>query len=405
VLTQQRGRGLRRARDKSSVTVIDLIGQQHREFRFEDRLRAILDARRGPIVDQVEDQFPFLPAGCTVDLDRQSRELILNNLKAAVRRSRWATLVADLRTEAPGVRLADFLDRHGLRLEDVYRGGHSWTELQRDARHPTASPADSEFERRTLRALGRMTHVDDPERVDVYCQILAAASPPDGDGGDERRRRLLTMLAWDLGSGDGAYASLSEYFSRLWMEEAPRRELSELLGVLDKRSQVRRRLSQLLPEVPLTLHGRYTRAEVIAALGFGEGAKPKVTQGGILWIPQVESDVFFVDLRKAERDYSPTTMYRDYAITRELFHWESQSRQHTGQPTVRRYIEHDTRGTNVLLFVREKKTFELGTQPFTFLGPVKYVVHEGERPVAFTWRLPVPMPEELFEVARSVAAA
>ena len=55
--------------------------------------------------------------------------------------------------------------------------------------------------------------------------------------------------------------------------------------------------------------------------------------------------------------------------------------------------------------MRERKTFELGTQPFTFLGPVEYVEHRGERPVAFTWRLPAPMPEELFEVARSVAAA
>jgi superfamily II DNA or RNA helicase/HKD family nuclease len=405
VFTQQLGRGLRRARDKSSLTVIDLVGQQHREFRFEDRLRAILDARRGPIIDQVEDQFPFLPAGCTVDLDRQSREIILNNLKAAVRRSRWSTLVADLRNGAGEAGLADFLDQHDLRLEDVYRGGHSWTELQRDAQRPTTTAVDPEFERRTLRALGRMTHLDDPERVDVYRQVLADESPPEGTAPDERRRRLLTMLAWDLGSGDGAYASLREYFDRLWTEEAPRRELSELLGVLDARSRIRSRPSQLPPEVPLVLHGRYSRAEVIAALGFGDGTKPKVTQGGILWVPQVNSDVFFVDLRKAERDYSPTTMYRDYAINRELFHWESQSRQHPGQPTVQRYIEHDARGSSVLLFVREKKTFELGTQPFTFLGPVKYVDHEGERPVAFTWRLPVPMPEELFEVARSVAAA
>ena len=51
------------------------------------------------------------------------------------------------------------------------------------------------------------------------------------------------------------------------------------------------------------------------------------------------------------------------------------------------------------------KTFELGTRPFTFLGPAEYVDHRGERPVAFTLRLPALMPEELFEVARSVAAA
>lgn len=54
LFTQQLGRGLRRARDKSSLTGIDLIGQQHRAFRFEDRLRAILDRRRGKVVDQVK---------------------------------------------------------------------------------------------------------------------------------------------------------------------------------------------------------------------------------------------------------------------------------------------------------------------------------------------------------------
>jgi len=108
---------------------------------------------------------------------------------------------------------------------------------------------------------------------------------------------------------------------------------------------------------------------------------------------------------KAEREYSPTTIYHDYAINRELFHWESQSRQTPHQPTVQRYINHQATGSRVLLFVRERKTFELGTQPFYFLGPVSYVEHRGERPVAFTWRLSVPMPEELFAVARSVAAA
>jgi hypothetical protein len=163
--------------------------------------------------------------------------------------------------------------------------------------------------------------------------------------------------------------------------------------------------SALPAEVPLALHARYSRAEVIAALGFGDGVKPKVTQGGILWMPDARCDVFFVDLRKAERDYSPTTMYHDYAINRELFHWESQSRQTPRQPTVQRYINHEAEGSSVLLFVRERKTFELGTQPFSVLGPVSYVDHRGERPVAFTWRLSIPMPEELFEVARSVAAA
>jgi hypothetical protein len=241
--------------------------------------------------------------------------------------------------------------------------------------------------------------------VDFYRELLNRPAPPREAEFDERQRRLLTMLVWGLSSSATRATSLDGFLAEIWREVALRSELVALLDVLDARSRTRAVPSVLPPEIPLTLHARYSRQEVIAALGFGAGAKPKVTQGGILWVPQAESDVFFIDLHKAERDYSPTTMYRDYAINRELFHWESQSRQTPRQPTVQRYIDHQNRGTRILLFVRERKTFELGTQPFTFLGPASYVEHRGERPVAFTWRLPAPMPETLFEIARSVAAA
>ena len=403
LFAQQLGRGLRRAKGKSHLTVIDLIGQHRREFRFEDKLRAIVDQRRGAVVDQVERHFPFLPSGCTIDLDRQSRELVLDNLRAAVRNSRWATLIDDLQAAPADVGLAEYLRQYDHRLEDVYK--RSWTQLRRDARRPTAAAAAAELETRSLKALSRLTHVDDPERVEFYGDVLTSTQPPQLSDFEVRHRRLLTMLAWGLGSGQGAFDTPDSFFAALWREAAVTSELIELLDVLDERSSTRATPSPLSPEIPLTMHARYSRAEIIAALGFGTGAKPKVTQGGILWVPQAQSDVFFIDLHKAERDYSPTTMYRDYALNRELFHWESQSRQHDGQQTVQRYINHRQQGSHVLLFVRERKTFELGTQAFTFLGPVTYVEHRGERPVAFTWRLPVPMPEELFEVARSVAAA
>ena len=260
LFTQQLGRGPRRTQGKSSLTVLDLIGQQHREFRFDERLTAILDSRRGPIVKQVEQEFPFMPVGCTVDLDRRSQEIILENLRAAVRRSRWATLVADLRSDSV----------------------------------PPWPPRAVRSARRRLRWRGR---------------------------------RLMTMLAWDLGSGVSQYSSLDDYYLALWMEDAPRQELVELLELLDDRSATPRRPSALDPEVPLVLHARYTRTDVLAALGLGDGIKPPPSREGLISTKDGRYDAFFVDLQKAERDYSPTTMYRDDAINRELFHWESQSMQ------------------------------------------------------------------------------
>ena len=405
VFSQQLGRGLRRARRKSHLTVIDLIGQHRREFRFEERLGAILDRRRGRVVDQVDADFPYLPAGCTIDLDRQSRELVLDNLRTTVRRSRWTALVDDLRADPSVDTLRGFLERFGHRLEDVYRGGHSWTELRRAAGRPVPWAGDASFERQLLRALGRLTHIDDPERFNTYTSILTADTPPRLEDVDERRRRMLIMLTWGLQADPSRFLDLDPFFAALWREAAVRHELVELLATVDERSSTRVRPSRLSAEIPLVLHGHYTRNEIVAALGHKLGVKPPATREGVLWVGESQSDVFFVDLHKAERDYSPTTMYRDYAINRGLFHWESQSRQHDGQPAVQRYINHAELGTTVLLFVRERKRSELGAAAFTFLGPVRYVDHTGAQPVAFEWALPEPMPESLFEVARSVAVA
>ncbi len=126
----------------------------------------------------------------------------------------------------------------------------------------------------------------------------------------------------------------------MWLERAARHELVELLTLLDKQSAIRARPSAIAPEVPLILHARYTRAEIVAALGMRDGLRPMVPQAGLVWVPQAASDVFFVDLQKAERDYSPTTMYRDYAINRELFHWESQTRQPRGVLATREAADH-----------------------------------------------------------------
>lgn len=404
LFSQQLGRGLRRAKNKSHLTVIDLIGQHRKEFRFDQRLSAIVDRWRGSVQEQVEKGFPFLPAGCTIDLDRVSEEIVIESLKEASRHSKPAQLVAELKQADGETTLEEFIDNYAHRVEDIYRGQRSWTWFRREAGLPTKTAEDSELENLALRNLSRMTHVDDPERNGFYRDLLSEAAPPDLAQLSPQRQRLVTMLAWGLGSGRSGRESLDEYLADLWRSEAVTDELRQLFGVLDRKA------TSLVgdannPSIPLRSHARYSREEIVAGLGFGQGVKPKVTQGGVLWVPESQSDVFFVDLHKSERDYSPTTMYHDYAISRDLFHWESQSRQATHQPMVQRYINHRNLGTEVLLFVRERKRGELGTRPFTYLGPIDYVSHEGEKPVRFTWKLRTPMPAELFESARSVAAA
>jgi hypothetical protein len=252
-------------------------------------------------------------------------------------------------------------------------------------------------ERDLLRALRRMLNIDDPERVRFYRELLGRSRAPIESRFNERQRRLLLMLHYDLWGTRRTFGSLDASFQALWSHAPVRAELAEMLGVLDAHSQTLARPARLRAEIPLHVHARYTRDEILGAYGEGSPARPPVFREGVRYIESAATDVLLVTLKKADRDYSPTTMYRDYAISPTLFHWESQSTQGASSPTIRRYEEHARLEHTIALFVRDRRTLESGVvSPYVFLGPARFVSSTGDRPVAFTWRLETPMPEELF---------
>ena len=109
---------------------------------------------------------------------------------------------------------------------------------------------------------------------------------------------------------------------------------------------------------------------------------------------------FAVTLDKTGDGFSPTTRYRDYAISPSLLHWESQAGTRADSPTGLRYQEHAERGSDVVVFAR----LHPQDRAFWCLGPVVYERHEGERPMAITWRLQFPLPGDLFtQFAAAVA--
>ena len=127
---------------------------------------------------------------------------------------------------------------------------------------------------------------------------------------------------------------------------------------------------------------------------------------GVLHLAHSKIDAFFVTLQKTEEDYSPTTMYEDYLISHELFHWQTQSNTSAESTTGTRYIRHREIGYTPLLFVREKRTNASGsTSSYVFLGPCDYQSHEGSRPMSIIWKLQNAVPARLYRVMARQAAA
>ncbi len=398
VFLQQLGRGLRRTRTKPVLTVLDFVGYHRREFRFDAKLRALTGHTRRGLEREIERGFPFLPSGCQIVMDRQAQTLVLENIKSQVA-NRWQQMVAELRSYGDQD-LGSFLTESGIELSDILRrGSHSWTRLRRDAGLET--PEGSVLEDRLLKRIRAFAHVDDRTRASSYERLLTEDAPAYADLSpvEQRMARMLFFSLWPDGGGHTSY---DEGLAALRRERATRDELRSVVDLsFDAARHHAFDLAGALEHVPLKVHAQYQREEVLAALDYATlQRKPNSFREGVLYVPELNVDAFFVTLTKSEADYSPTTLYRDYPISPTLFHWESQSTASVASKTGQRYL---TGSSHVLLFAREKKADDFGTAPYLFLGPARYVQHTGDRPIAITWQLDHAMPTDFFTSA-SVAA-
>ena len=124
---------------------------------------------RKSIQRQVERGFPALPAGCSIQLDRASQAAVLDNIKQALGIG-FKGLVSDLKAVGD-ISLSRFLREADVDLEDVYAGsGRCFTALRRQAGFIGAD--DDPRSRQVERALSRMLHLDDSDRLDGFRELL-----------------------------------------------------------------------------------------------------------------------------------------------------------------------------------------------------------------------------------------
>lgn len=398
IFLQQLGRGLRKSSQKECLTVLDFIGNANRKFRFDLRYRAIVGGTRHGVLQEIEAGFPSLPSGCVIQLDRQSQQSVLDNIKEALGAGRKA-LIEDLKSLGPNTTMPEFLEKTGLELEDLYGGDWTFTKLRREAGYDTHQPdaRDEQVER----ALGRLLHLSDRLRLLQLKKILEQPTAPRGNADDVFQRWLFVLL----GYARQPFRELTDAWKHLWKNGALRRELIDLIDVLDGRSRaVTQPLSGRLSKVPLQVHASYSRDEIMAAFDLrASSGGIKQPREGVLYDAKLDVDLFFVTLEKSEDDYTPTTLYDDYPISPWRFHWQTQSNTQENAATGKRYIATRAEGQHqALLFVRQRIKDER-TLPYVLLGPVSYESHEGNRPMSIVWRLAHRMPMWLYQETKRAA--
>ncbi|MBA3499770.1 MAG: DUF3427 domain-containing protein, partial [Deltaproteobacteria bacterium] len=323
----------------------------------------------------------------------ESQRAVLENVRALVGTS-TRDLIEDLRGLGD-VRLPAFLTGCDLEPEDLYKDGRCLLSLKRAVKLRSSAERDGETE--VMRAFERMLHIDDESRLDTWRRWLRTDAPV-----VDREDPLQLMLFVMLGYTPRPVAEMGHAFAQLWANDELREELTDLLDVLADRQ---RRPTFAVDGVPFRAHATYSRDEVSAGLReIGDKGKLKRTQGGVLKNDRARADILYVTLEKDPKHFTPTTLYDDYPISQSRFHWESQGPTRADSATGRRYQGLTERPWRTLLFVRHKKwDVRGGTCPYLFLGPVRYVSHEKEKPMRIVWDLERPMPAAFFNDVKVAA--
>ena len=390
---QQLGRGLRLAEDKECLTVLDFIGQANRKYNFEDKFAALLSNTTRSVTREIKDGFVSAPKGCYIQLEKKAAKYILDNIRASYGNTAGlVTRVASFE-EDTGMKLslANFLDYYHLDPRSICKFA---TFSRLCARADVIDDFNEPLEETMTKAMAKLAVIDSRRWISFLLDLLPRLEDVDFDKLPDVEKRMLQMFyitVWGKAAEDWSSDEVWDNLYALADSPVLLGELIDLLRYQYDRIDFIDAPVDVGFDCPLDLHCTYTRVQLLVALDF---LKPATVREGVKWLPDQKLDVFFVTLNKADKDYSPTTMYNDYSINEWLFHWQSQSTTAERSSTGQRYIHHKEQCSRVLLFVREFKADRItgGAEAYTYLGTANYVKHEGEKPMNITWRLDAPIP-------------
>ena len=424
---QQLGRGLRRAPLKSVLTVLDFVGHQNKNFMVHHKYRAFV--RQGTLTER-DIESPELPAGCHFHLDELTQKQVLKKIHESLRMNKNALIDTvknylenmQQNSAEPYIRptIIDFINHYGLGLPQIYGRSSkvtlpgvtkpvatTWTSLQAaSGLYPDlVVPFQDNISLEVNRCIKALRHVNDSFRINAYLELLNT-NILEQDMTDEQRRHAWMLL-------------FSIWPDAKWVGSTERFSLDEGLATLRKNGGILQELESIwqrnaildtnstLPlfegeDIPLRTHAYYSREELFAGLA-GQGASFGVPTGfreGVRTFNSSNTTALVVNLEKSEKHFSPTTMYKDYAISTDEFAWDSQNTTTPESSLGQLFQHHEELGHRIVLFVRRNNKDAIGTRPYMCLGTVKYISHEGSKPMHIRWSLDRPMPASMFQIAK-----
>ncbi|MGR5176869.1 DUF3427 domain-containing protein [Vibrio mediterranei] len=405
IFLQQLGRGLRLADGKECCTVLDFVGNSRPEYDFANKFRALVGKSPRAISEEIKQGFPHAPLGCRIELSKRTQEMVLSNIRqASLTLKRLITMIRQYpHYSSLPLTLSNFLTLNPhIDLNELYKRG-SWSQLVQQANEEIN---ENTLDANLLKMLKKVIHsriltCDDHAYLSFLKQLCDTNFAIDDSS--HRHALMCHYDFWQKTGPESGFDSIEQSLAKLNSSELK----AELLDVLNwQLAQTKHEQPPMhtLPEVSLRLHARYAREQILVAFGATTFERQPPAREGVFVLKEQNIELMFVTLDKNEKQFSPTTMYHDYAINEHLFHWQSQNSARPDKGRGLEYIKHQYIGKRLFLFVREQTKDEYGrTMGFVNYGEVEYVSHTGSQPMSITWQLKAPVPYFMWQQAAKLA--
>ena len=406
IFLQQLGRGLRLSEKKDYLTVLDFVGNARAEYDFIHKFRALVGKTHTSIVKEIEDGFPHLPLGCSIILEPRASKVILDNIRLAtlINRTKLIDKIRNFKHHSNlQLTLKNFLQFNNLELPVIYLRD-SWSQLCIEAGIDTdlAYPNGTALIKTVIKKLlqcNSYSYLSFVRRLLSENLVISTLT--------EKEKIMALMvhyMIWQETAIRANFKNLDDSIRQMIFNSLLVSEVLEVVDILLEKIDFIESKIELGFDFTLEVHSRYSREQILIAIGDQTFDRKSSNREGVAFNEECNVEALFMTLKKSDKEYSPTTLYDDYAIDESTFHSQSQNATSPESPKGQSYIRHLQLGKQILIFVREQNKDEFGfTMSYVFLGKADYISSTGSKPMNINWGLKTPIPAYLLNESTKLA--
>ena len=441
IFIQQIGRGLRKAKNKDFVTIIDFIGNHKKDYLLINYFSSEVDnkdtlfTKKEKIINEIKNQFSNIPKSCYVELDRICQNRIIEKIEKInfssknILKEMYSSYKQEIgKSEDEFLQIADF-DTNIELFQELCLKMHSFYNAQLQFENSKIFENENEknplntTEIEFLEYLEKKITLVEPFTF-LIIDYLATGKEYINNSDllnkykgffdikrNFKKHYLLNRIFEELIEDEILEKNLYGYkFSKKYKNLFSNKKLNEKNNMKSQQKENKlnfiNRLKQLIHlglnefkrndldefnENILISYKEYKRVELQILLD------SKVPKGS--WragYANTEKDICLFATIDKTHIFQENLKYDNSLFADDIIQWISQPKTSHNSSVGQMFIHHKEKGFKVHIFIR-KYAFMNGnkTNPFIYLGNAKYYSSQGDKPMKILWKLDKKIPQKL----------